>query len=79
MEKEDPGGDYVSVGALFGGSVFGWLIAGAALYYAFSSSGMSMTQPKFDAFSDPGVGAGHWQASTTSQTVIPRIHRTVVD
>lgn len=66
----------MAVGALFGGSLFGWIIAGAALYYAFSSTGVNITQPNFDQFSDPGVGGGPWQAPTTSGTTVPLVFGT---
>jgi hypothetical protein len=58
-------------GAFLGIPLYGWIIGGVAIASFLMNSGFSMTQPKFDQFSDPGVGVGPWTSPTTSQTAVP--------
>jgi len=62
--------------SFLGVPLFGWMLAGAAFMYLKSASKFNIRQPKMDAFSDPGVGAGPWAAQTTSQTPVPLLFGT---
>lgn len=60
------------VGGAIGG-VLGWLLFGAAIYAWLSYRDPSVTQPKTDPMSDPGLGGGPWNHPTNSQTPIPMV------
>ena len=64
------------IGGLFGG-LLGWLFFGAALYAWLTYKDPSVSTPKTDAMSDPGLGGGPWNHPTSSQTPIPLVFGTV--
>lgn len=64
------------IGGLFSG-LLGWLFFGAALYAWLTYKDPSVSQPKTDAMSDPGLGGGPWAHPTSSQTPVPLVFGTV--
>lgn len=60
------------IGGAIGG-VLGWLLFGVAIYAWLSYRDPSVTQPKTDPMSDPGLGGGPWQHPTNSQTPVPLV------
>jgi len=64
------------IGGLFSG-LLGWLFFGAALYAWLTYKDPSVSQPKTDAMSDPGLGGGPWAHPTSSQTPVPMVFGTV--
>lgn len=56
--------------AALGGSLFGWIFVGVAIYAYLAYSDYSVTQPEQAAFSDPGIGGGPWQPPVSSQTPV---------
>lgn len=64
------------IGGMFSG-LLGWLFFGAALYAWLTYKDPSVSQPKTDAMSDPGLGGGPWAHPTSSQTPVPLVFGTV--
>jgi len=65
------------LGMFFQGGIFGFILFGIALYAFLSWSDYSVSQPKLDSMSDPGLGGGPWQMPTTSQMAVPIVFGTV--
>jgi len=57
--------------------LLGWLFFGAALYAWLTYKDPSVTEPKTDPMSDPGLGAGPWAHPTSSQTPVPMVFGSV--